>query len=238
MPCFRFLCLRQRRIGSKLIDRGAGNLRFKVVPSRVSLEAFPSLLAFREALKRNQERESRHVFSGSRCGQNGQNADAMEGRIDSSRRAIAPRGRMIGPEFKNAISAARCPCLKPDRISTRDQDLRFTAFPIRACSLDVRMSRNFATDLDHLCKTRKCCQDERLRSVRRNERVQEHLWTTMDLSKIREKRATEIGVQMQHLIRVIRSEALERNNPRLFSGTGTGNGVKASKAGGGRNTQR
>src|SRR5215472_945164 len=238
MPCFRFLCLGQRRIGSKLIDRGAGNLRLKVAPLRVSLEAFPRLLAYREAFKGNQEREPRHVFSGRGRSQNGANAGATEGRVDSSRRAIAPRGRMIRPEFKNAVSAARWPGVKLERIGTRDQDLRFTAFPIRACSLDVRMSRNFATDLDHLCKTRECCQDERLRSVRRNERVQEHLWTTMDLSKIREKRATEIGVQMQHLIRVIRSEALERNNPGLFSGTGTGNGVKASKAGGGRNTQR
>ena len=112
------------------------------------------------------------MFSGGGRSQNGANAGATEGRVGSSRRAIAPRGRMIRSEFKNAVSAARWPGVKLERIGTRDEDLRFTAFPIRACSLDVRMSRNFATDLDHLCKTREC-QDERLRSVRRNERVQQ-----------------------------------------------------------------
>src|SRR5215472_15886921 len=181
MPCFRFLCLGQRRIGSKLIDRGAGNLRLKVAPLRVSLEAFPRLLAYREAFKGNQEREPRHVFSGRGRSQNGTNAGATEGRIDSSRRAIAPRGRVIRPELKNAVSAARWPGVKSERIGTRGQDLRFTALPICACPFDVRMGSNLATDLDHLGKTRERCQDERMRSMRRNDRVQEHFWTTMDL---------------------------------------------------------
>src|SRR5215472_9568991 len=122
MPCFRFLCLRQRRIGSKLIDRGAGNLHLKVAPFRVGLEASPSLLAYREVLEGNQERESRHVFSGRGRSQNGANAGATEGCVDSSRRAISPRGRMICPEFKNALSAARWPGMKSKRIGTRDQD--------------------------------------------------------------------------------------------------------------------
>src|SRR6516164_5674131 len=237
MPCFRFLCLRQRRIGSKFIDRGASNLRFKVAPFRVDLEASPSLLAYSEALKGNQERESRHVFSGRGRSQNGANTSATEGRADSSRRTIAPRSRLIRPEFKNAVSAERWPGVKSERIGTRDQDLRFTAFLICARALDVRMSRNFATDLDHLRKAWECCQDERLRCVRRNDRVQEHFWTTMDLSKIREKRATEIGVHMRHLIRVTRSEALERNDPSIFGGTEISTGGKASNAAGGCNTQ-
>jgi len=87
------------------------------------------------------------VFSGRGRSQNGANTSATEGRADSSRRTIAPRSRLIRPEFKNAVSAERWPGVKSERIGTRDQDLRFTAFLICARALDVRMSRNFATDL-------------------------------------------------------------------------------------------
>ena len=94
------------------------------------------------------------MFSGRGRSQNGANTSATEGRADSSRRTIAPRSRLIRPEFKNAVSAERWPGVKSERIGTRDQDLRFTAFPICVCAVDVRMSCNFATDLDHLRETR------------------------------------------------------------------------------------
>src|SRR5579862_5445308 len=91
-------------------------------------------------------------------------------------------------------------------------------FQIRTGSLDAGMRGNLAADLDHLIKTRECGQEEHLRSVRRHDRLQEHLWTAMDLGKEREKSASEVGVKTRHLVCVAHPEAFKRKNPGPFIG--------------------
>src|SRR5229473_2516811 len=93
-------------------------------------------------------------------------------------------------------------------------------FQIRAGSLDARMRGNLAADLDHLIETRECGQEEHLGSMRRHDRLQEHLWTSMDLGKERKKSTLEVGVKTRHLVRVAHPEALQGKNPCLFAGPG------------------
>jgi hypothetical protein len=95
------------------------------------------------------------------------------------------------------------------RIGTGDQDLRFSAFQIRTRSLDTRMSRNLVADLDHLIKTSECSDSHRLRSVRGYDCLQDHLGTTMNLSKVRKKRIAEVGVKARHLFRVVDPETFQ-----------------------------
>jgi hypothetical protein len=54
------------------------------------------------------------------------------------------------------------------------------------------MTGNPGANLDHLVKARECGDDERLWSMRGNDRLQEHLWTIMDALKKRQKSVAEI----------------------------------------------
>src|SRR5260370_20636874 len=103
-------------------------------------------------------------------------------------------------------------------------------FQIRTGSLDAGMRGNLAADLDHLIKARECGQEEHLGSMRRHDRLQEHLWALMDLGKERKKSTPEIGVKTRHLVRVAHPEALQGKNPCLFAGLGISDGRTASQA--------
>src|SRR5258708_36619438 len=74
--------------------------------------------------------------------------------------------------------------------------------------------------------------------MRRHDRLQEHLWTSMDLGKERKKSTPEVGVKTRHLVRVAHPEALQGKNPCLFAGLGISDGRKASQAASGRHAQR
>jgi hypothetical protein len=71
------------------------------------------------------------------------------------------------------------------------------------------MSRNSVAVLHHLIKTWECSDDERLWSVRRYDRLEEHLWTMVNLSEVWEERATEVGVKARHLLRMAEAEAFK-----------------------------
>src|SRR5262249_39237485 len=91
------------------------------------------------------------------------------------------------------------------------------------------MSRHFVADLDHLIETPECSDHERLWSVRRDDRLQDHPWTVVNLSEVRQKRAAEVGVKVRHLLRVAEAEAFKRKNPPLV-GPGITDGRETSQA--------
>jgi hypothetical protein len=88
------------------------------------------------------------------------------------------------------------------------------------------MSGKLEASLDHLIKTREGGQKKSLRSMWRHDSLQEHLRTSMDLAKKREKGTAEVRVKARHLVRLSYAEAFKAKNPRVFVGLGFPHGRK------------